>query len=194
MGAVHARLEVCADLWLPRRWVVAPSPDHAAAEHFVIASLTPVASSDRAQRALQALRPGALGASMFPSARRSALSSLSLLCAAWAFYDDRLEATGRPDPEVSQALRTGVAPDRASPLVRAFARAGSGFGGRSAGWRTRFMQAFDATVATVAQEAELRRDLATTGLCPAGGPLPRLAPHQHRPRRHAATGGARSRS
>ncbi|MBX2802268.1 MAG: hypothetical protein KTR31_31600 [Myxococcales bacterium] len=163
MGAPHvgspSRVEVCRDLLVPSTWVVGPSPDGDAAGRWaaqILVELGVIRSSDF----LRALRPGQLGASMFPAARGPELATLTLLCSAWAVYDDALESTGRPDPAISRALRQGSAPADAPALVRAFARAGEGLRSRSPAWRRRFAATFDATVATVAYEVRLREALA----------------------------------
>ena len=131
----------------------------------VVLTETGVLQTGRDAAMLDALRPGDLGASLFPSAGPEARSTLTLLCTAWAFYDDAIEKTGLPDPAVSRALRTGSAAQHAAPIVHVFAEVGSRLRVRSRSWRRRFVAAFDETVATVRQERLLRAELAA-GILP----------------------------
>lgn len=108
------------------------------------------------RRAVASIAPGALGTGLFGGASPAALRTLTLLCTAWALYDDHIEGTGRPDRAVSSALRTGRAAGSCSPLVRAFAEVGSGLAGRSVRWQRRWLAGFDSTVATVREERRLR--------------------------------------
>ena len=87
-----------------------------------------VVRTDRDERVLAALRPAALARLAFPKADPRTHETLALTCAAWAFYDDALEVSGRPDPDVSLALRRGRAPAESDPIAGVFARIGRALG------------------------------------------------------------------
>lgn len=145
----------------PDAWSPIPNPHEQAADAWTRSVFADCGLGDaRTERALTQLRPGALGASLFCSASPQALRTLTLLCTAWAFYDDAIERSGLPEPRVSEALRTGRAHSGATGLVRVFAEVGRHLEGRSLAWRDRFVSAFDYTVDTVREERRLRDRLA----------------------------------